>query len=311
MVLKVTPAWCATNAKAVAPEGAWQYAMRMQATPPKLFDYASVCAHRARSQKLDPKFQFLRTEVADRMRERLEEINRDFPKRLDLGDGFARFVPSLADTFETLPIVETKDGALPGLPTEPTYDLITANLEFHWINDLPGLLVQLRRCLNPDGMILASLFGGETLHELRHALIAAEVEITGGATARVIPFADVKDVGSLLQRAGFALPVTDMDTLRFTYEHPLQLMHELRGMGETNALSDRPRNFFRRDVVMRACGLYAEKHQLETGRVPATFDVVYLTGWQPHESQQKPLKPGSGKISLADALKAGPPKRDT
>lgn len=300
-----------TNAKAVAPKGAQQYAGRMQQTPPQLFDYPSVTAHRMRSKKLDPKFQFLRTEVADRMRERLEEINRDFPKRLDLASGFARFVPGLGDTFDTLPISDTKDGALPGLPDAPTYDLITANLEFHWINDLPGLLVQLRRCLNPDGMILASLFGGETLHELRHALIAAEVEITGGASPRVIPFADVKDVGSLLQRAGFALPVTDMDTLRFTYEHPLQLMHELRGMGETNALKDRPKHFLRRDVMMRACELYAEKHQLENGRIPATFDVVYLTGWQPHESQQKPLKPGSGKVSLADALKAGQPKQNT
>lgn len=278
--------------------------------PTKLFDYESVLSHRMRGLTLDPKYQFLKAEVADRMRERLEEINRDFPARLDVGGHFSRHLIGAADQYELLPITETETGELPGLPHEPNFDLITSNLEFQWINDLPGLLIQLRGRLKPDGMILASLFGGETLHELRHALIAAEVEITGGASARVIPFADVKDVGSLLQRAGFALPVTDSDTLKFTYEHPIQLMHELRGMGETNALMDRPKNFLRRDVLMRACEIYADKFRLDNGRIPATFDIIYLTGWQPHESQQKPLKPGSGQVNLADALKAGPPKAD-
>ena len=149
-----------------------------------------------------------------------------------------------------------------------------------------------------------SLFGGETLHELRHALLAAESEITGGAHPRVAPMADVRDLGSLLQRAGFTLPVADMDTITVTYDHPVKLMHDLRAMGEANCLTDRSHRFMRRDVLMRACALYSDRHGGADGRIPATFQIVYLTGWHPDDSQPQPLKPGSGKVSLSSALKS-------
>ncbi|MBL4838971.1 MAG: hypothetical protein JKY34_15495 [Kordiimonadaceae bacterium] len=167
----------------------------------------------------------------------------------------------------------------------------------------------MNRTLKPDGLFLGSLFGGSTLSELRHSLLAAEVEITGGAHARIMPFAEVKDLGTLLQRAGFALPVADTDTLTVTYEHPLKLMKELRGMGEANPLIDRPKATLRRDVLMRACEIYQRDHSNPDGRIRATFQILYMTGWHPHKSQQKPLKPGSATMRLQDALKTdGPPE---
>lgn len=267
---------------------------------PRLFDMQAVARNTLRGLRMGSSYDFLRREVADRMEDRLLDINRQFDVVLDIG---ARFGKRSAE-----------EVALPNdndvLDAEPnSFDLVVSNLSMHWVNDLPGLMVQARHALKPDGLFMASLLGGDTLYELRHALIAAESELLGGANARVIPFADVRDLGSLLQRAGFALPVTDMDTITVTYKHPLKLMHELRGMGEANALVSRSRQFLRRDVLMRACEIYTEKYAFEDGRIPATFQVMYMTGWHPHESQQKPLKPGSGKVNLADALKAGvPPK---
>lgn len=269
----------------------------MQNAPMQIFDTSRKLENRMRGDSIQGDFDFLRAEIADRMSDRLLEINRKFEKILDLGGDFARLTGRDAKH-----IILSDDP----LPIEAdSYDMIASNLSFHWANDLTGILIQLNRALKPDGLLLASMFGGTTLHELRHSFLAAEAEITGGASARVIPFAEVKDVGSLLQRAGFALPVTDMDTITVTYEHPLKLMQELRGMGEANALFDRPKNFLRRDVMMRACEIYQEQHANPDGRIRATFQILYLTGWHPHESQQKPLKPGSAQMSLADALKAG------
>ena len=269
----------------------------MQNAPMQIFDTSRKLENRMRGDSIQGDFDFLRAEIADRMSDRLLEINRKFEKILDLGGDFARLTGRDAKH-----IVLSDDP----LPIEAdSYDMIASNLSFHWANDLTGILIQLNRALKPDGLLLASMFGGTTLHELRHSFLAAEAEITGGASARVIPFAEVKDVGSLLQRAGFALPVTDMDTITVTYEHPLKLMQELRGMGEANALFDRPKNFLRRDVMMRTCEIYQEQHANPDGRIRATFQILYLTGWHPHESQQKPLKPGSAQMSLADALKAG------
>ncbi|MBO6504073.1 MAG: methyltransferase domain-containing protein [Kordiimonadaceae bacterium] len=279
----------------------------MDNTPPKLFSPEAVARNRARAAKMDERFQFLQAEIADRMFERLQEINRSFEQKIDLGGRFSAFVPTKdgqafdAPNFDGAVIAKIVDGA----------DLIVSNLDLHWVNDLPGVLVQIKQALRPDGLMMVSMFGGETLHELRHSLLAAESEITGGVSQRIIPFADVKDLGSLLQRAGLALPVTDVDTLTLTYEHPVQLMQELRGMGEVNALIGRSKNFLRRDVLFRAAEIYQRDFSREDGRILATFEVMYLTGWHPHESQQKPLKPGSGKVSLADALKAGkPPAKD-
>ncbi len=276
--------------------------MNTQPDDINLFDADAVQRNRKRGRAMGPDFDFLRAEIADRMADRLADINRDFGSVLDLGGNFA---PHSSKTVEAVPVGDEPLAASPG-----SYDLVVSNLALHWVNDLPGVMVQANRALKPDGLFMASLFGGETLHELGHSLLAAEAEVTGGASQRVIPFADVRDLGSLLQRAGFALPVTDMDTITVTYEHPLKLMQELRGMGEANAMHSRSRRFLRRDVLMRACEIYQSKFGMADGRVPATFQVMYMTGWHPHESQQKPLKPGSGKVNLGDALKAGgPPKK--
>lgn len=252
---------------------------------------------------MDNRHAFLKAEIADRLFERLQEVNRDFPARADLGGAFAPYLPTAdKDNYTSL----AQEG--PSLHIAPaSQNLIVSNLGMHWVNDLPGLLIQIRSALKADGLFTASLFGGQTLHELRHAFLTAEAEITGGASARIIPFADVKDLGSLLQRAGFALPVTDVDTLTLTYAHPINLMQELRGMGEANALLGRSRKFLRRDVLMRTCEIYSEQFGQADGRIPATFEIMYMTGWHPHESQQKPLKPGSGDVSLVEALKAGKP----
>jgi len=181
-------------------------------------------------------------------------------------------------------------------------DLIVSALSLQMVNDLPGALAQMRRALKPDGLLLAALLGGRTLAELREALLAAESEITGGAAPRVAPVTDVRDLGALLQRAGFALPVADSDVVTVTYASPLALFADLRAMAATSVLVDRPRRPLRRDVLMRALQLYAERFALPDGRVPATFEILTMTGWVPHESQQKPLQPGSATARLAEAL---------
>ena len=182
------------------------------------------------------------------------------------------------------------------------FDLATSVQLLHWVNDLPGTLAQLRYTLRPDGLLLLALPGGETLAELRAALLDAELEVEGGAGPRVSPFLDVRDAGALLQRAGFALPVVDVDRLRVSYPDPLALLRDLRAMGETNALVER-RKGLRRETLARALSLYAERHgEGADGRVTATFDIVFLTAWKPHPSQQRPLRRGSGQVDLAQAL---------
>lgn len=273
----------------------------MNDTPSYIFDTSLKHRNRARADRSQEPIDFLRQEVAERLQDRLQDVNRPFEAILDVGGDMMRFT-ARSDGAD---IAEISDKSLEINAAQ--YGLIVSNLAMHWVNDLPGLLIQLNRALKPDGFLLASMFGGETLKELRHALLAAEAEITGGANARIIPFADVRAVGALLQRAGFALPVADADTLTVTYEHPLKLMQELRGMGEANVLVDRSRKFLRRDVLARACEIYQEEYATEDGRIPATFQVVYLTGWHPHESQQKPMKRGSAAMRLSDALKKGRP----
>ena len=183
------------------------------------------------------------------------------------------------------------------------FDLVVSCLSLHTVNDLPGALVQARRALSPDGLFQGCLLGGSTLNELRAALSIAESEIAGGASPRVAPFADLRDLGGLLQRAGFALPVTDTEPLVVRYRQLFGLFADLRAMGATNALSLRYRGPLRRAVLMRAVEVYGERFSDPDGRVRATFDTVWLSGWSPHESQQKPLKPGSAKMSLEEALK--------
>jgi SAM-dependent methyltransferase len=179
---------------------------------------------------------------------------------------------------------------------------VVSSLALHWVNDLPGTLLQIRRVLQPDGLFLAVMAGGETLNELRHSLAAAESEVEGGLSPRVAPFVEVRAMGTLLQRAGFALPVADVDRLTVRYADLAGLFRDLRAMGATNALTARRRRPLRRRTLQRAAEIYAERFADADGRLRATFDLLWVSAWAPHESQQQPLKPGSAKMKLADAL---------
>jgi SAM-dependent methyltransferase len=291
-------------------------------TPPRLFDRA---LHRARLERAAASFgaaNFLKARAAGDLVDRLEEIVRDFPVAVDLGARDGAFRRALADSpararITTLieadlshrmlvgrdgPRVQLDEEALPF--ADQSLNLVVSSLALHWVNDLPGALVQIRRALKPDGLFLASVLGGSTLTQLRQALLAAEAELSDGAGLRVSPFADTFDAAGLLQRAGFALPVADIDRITVRYSHPLKLLADLRAMGETNVLSDRARKPLSRPVLARASEIYLERFSEPDGRVKASFDIITLTGWAPHPDQQKPLKPGSAKMRLADALGA-------
>jgi SAM-dependent methyltransferase len=198
---------------------------------------------------------------------------------------------------------------LPDRESEPlslqaeSLDLVVSALALQFVNDLPGVLAQIRRALRPDGLLLAAMLGGDTLTELRQCFAAAEAELEGGVSPRVAPFADLRDVGALLQRAGLALPVTDVDRIVVRYDSAFDLMHDLRRMGATNILVERRRGPTRRATMLRMAEIYRERFADPDGRIRATFDVIWLLGWAPHESQQKPLKPGSAKVGLEQAVK--------
>jgi SAM-dependent methyltransferase len=196
--------------------------------------------------------------------------------------------------------VVADEEALPFL--DASLDLVVSALALQFVNDLPGALVQIRRALKGDGLFLAALLGGETLTELRQSFAAAESEMEGGVSPRVAPFADIREMGALLQRAGFALPVTDVERLTVRYPSPFMLMGELRRMGGTNILVERRRTPLRRATLSRMAEIYAQRFSDSDGKVRATFEVLWLSGWAPHESQQKPLRPGSAQARLADAL---------
>jgi SAM-dependent methyltransferase len=264
------------------------------------------------------------TRVAADFSERLEIVNRQFPRAASLGayNGLlARHLRRLSNVGEVIDVeaslrclascsalkVAAYEEALPFAPQ--SLDLVISALSLHLVNDLPGVLAQINQALKPDGLLMAALLGGETLKELREAWLIAETEILGGASPRVAPFADVRDLGGLLQRARFALPVADSDLVQVTYESPLALMREIKAMGASNALVERRRTPVTRGLLFRATEIYQEKFALPDGRIPATFEIITLTGWVPHESQQKPLAPGSARVSLKDVLK--PPKRDS
>jgi SAM-dependent methyltransferase len=200
------------------------------------------------------------------------------------------------------PSLAAADELLPFAPE--SFDLAVSNLSLHWVNDLPGCLLQIRQTLKPDGLFLAAMLGGDTLQELRDVLLEAELAAHGGAGPRVSPFVDLRDAGGLLQRAGFALPVADSDRLTVTYGDLPALLRDLRGMGETNALLARPAKPLTRAALAEADGLYRRRHGDREGRLAATFQVIYLTGWAPHEGQQKALRPGSARSRLADELGA-------
>lgn len=275
-----------------------------------VFDRKLLRARRRRAAALDPA-TFLIDRVAEDLAERLGAVLRRFHCAVDLGTPTNALRRALASASVTelisvdsvlRPFVDVvaDEEALPF--GEASRDLVVSALALQFVNDLPGTLVQIRRALKPDGLFLAALLGGETLTELRAAFAAAEAEIEGGASPRVAPFVDVREMGALLQRAGFALPVTDVDRLTVRYRSPFALMQDLRRMGATNALIERRRRPLRRATLARMAEVYAARFADPDGRIRATFDVVWLSGWAPHESQQKPLAPGSAKVRLADAL---------
>ncbi len=259
---------------------------------------------------------FLIREAATRLVERLADVRRRFPLALELGchtGQLARHSPARADRpliqADLAPAMAQRPSGRAWSPTRSCcrsgrrrFDLVLSCFSLHWVNDLPGTLAQIRHALKPDGLFLAALPGGTTLMELREALLRAELEASGGAACRVSPFVDLRDAGMLLQRAGFALPVADVETLTVTYDHPLKLMAELRAMGEANALADRPRRPLGRATSRRACAIYQERFADVRGRVPATFQLLTLSGWKPDPDQPQPLRRGSGQVSLARAL---------
>lgn len=278
---------------------------------PLLFDTATVRARLARARRIGFA-DFLLARALDELEARLSAILRDFPLALDLGAplpidarlsarGRVGRVVRLSPLPESGPVAVGDPERLP-FAASARFDLAVSLLALQQVNDLPGALAQLRRALKPDGLFLGCLIGGASLTELRQALVQAESEVEGGASPRVAPFAELRDLGGLLQRAGFALPVADSDAFTVRYPDPFALMRDLRAMGLTNALLDRRRTFLRRATLMRAAEIYAARFSDPDGRIRARFELVWLSGWAPHESQQRPLRPGSAKARLAEAL---------
>jgi SAM-dependent methyltransferase len=266
---------------------------------PVIFDRKLITARRARAMKLGPA-TFLIDRVAGEMAERLNAVLRPFERVADVGTPTDAVRRALAGRIGEVAGVVADEEALPF--AQGSLDLVVSALALQFINDLPGTLIQIRRALKPDGLFLAALIGGESLTELRQAFAAAEAEVEGGVSPRVAPFADLRELGALLQRAGFALPVTDIDRLTVRYASPLDLMHDLQRMGASNALVERRRAPLRRATLKRMVEIYTERFAGTDGRLAATFEIVWLSGWAPHQSQQQPLTPGSAKTRLADAL---------
>ena len=287
--------------------------------PPRLFDRALHSRRLARAARRYA--GFLKRRAAEDIVQRLETIRRAFPVAVDLGARDGAFARALAQSDAAAKVgllVETDLCAamLAGrrgarlvadeerLPFGPgRLDLVVSSLALHWTNDLIGALIQIRQALKPDGLFVGAILGGATLTELRTALTEAELELSGGAGPRVSPFADAFDAAALLQRAGFALPVTDVDRVTVRYDHALALLADLRAMGETSVLVEGAGRPLTRAIVARAAEIYAQRFAAADGRIPATFEILTLTGWAPHASQQQPLRPGSAKMRLADALK--------
>ncbi|MCK5168049.1 MAG: methyltransferase domain-containing protein, partial [Rhodospirillaceae bacterium] len=298
----------------------------------QVFDRNAVRAHRERAAKKTwAEHDFLFMEAAERLCDRLDDVKRDFDTALDLGCHGGCVAKNLngrgniknltqTDISPAMVALAEKTGHSAmttagmvvdeeNLPFDDgSFDLVLSNLSLHWVNDLPGALIQIRKSLKPDGLMLASVFAERTLWELRESLMAAEIEIEGGMSPRVSPFATVQDLGSLLGRAGFALPVLDTDTITVSYPDAFKLMADLRGMGESSAVSGRRKTFTREDTILRAARYYQEKFAGGDGRIPATFDIVTMTAWAPGPNQPQPLKPGTAKINLNLALNDGAEK---
>lgn len=288
-------------------------------SPTFLFDQQLVRQHRQRACDQFPNFAFLKDVASERLAERLEMIRRDFSICLDLGAHDGRLAKNLAGIGRVGHVIQTDpaegfamaasrhgSGIVHGLGHLPykakSFDAIFSCLSLHWVDDLLGLIIQARNLLKPDGLVLISLLGGNSLIELRQALAEAEQEITGGFSPRCAPMADIRDIGVLLGRAGLALPVVDSDRLTVRYPNMFKLMADLRGMGEQNAMVARLRIPTRRLVFYRAAEIYRDRFGLEGEEIPASFEIVTLTAWAPHESQQKPLRPGTARHPLASVI---------
>lgn len=296
----------------------WPYIRTVTGPDPLLvFDRAVLRRRRERAARDWDGQAFLKREIAERLVERLDDVRRSFALaldlgshgdeiasalgqrktvgclvRADLGQGFARRArgPAVVADEEFLPFAAQ------------SFDLVVSAMDLHWVNDLPGTLIQIGRILKPDGLMLGAMLGGATLWQLRQALAQAESEVEGGLSPRVSPFADLRDAAGLLQRAGFALPVADSETIDVEYDDALALMRDLGRMGESNLVLERRRGLARRATLLRAAEIYGERFALPSGRVAASFEVLFLHGWRPHDSQPRPIKPGSAAQRLADAL---------
>lgn len=288
---------------------------------PSLFDPATRALRLDRAARDWGGADFLHRFAAAEIAERLTDVGRPFPVAGVLGTGGGCYAsaiagrPGAAHTIQAdvspglaavaaaaCPAAETRAAAGPLAFGEATLDLAVSGLTLHAENDPVGALVQFRRALRPDGLFLGAMLGGRTLHELRAALAEAEAEVEGGLSPRVAPMADLRDAGALLQRAGFAMPVADAERLTVDYPDALALMRDLRAMGEANPLAGRRRGFTRRATLLRAAALYAEAFARPDGRIPATFELVFLAGWSPGPDQPTPKRPGSAVARLADAL---------
>jgi SAM-dependent methyltransferase len=285
--------------------------------PPRLFDRYLLRRRRQRARALGPE-TFLLDRVAVELGERLGAVLRRFARAADLGtptdavrrvlaasgqvDTIVAAEPAAAAADRAFARIAADEEALPF--ADGALDLVVSALALQFVNDLPGTLIQVRRALKPDGLLLAAMIGGDSLAELRGAFALAESEREGGASPHVAPFGDIRELGALLQRAGFALPVVDSDRLTVRYDSVFALMRDLRRMGATNVLRERRRVPLKRATLARMAEIYAERFADTDGRLRATFEVVWLSGWAPHESQQKPLRPGSASQRLADALGA-------
>lgn len=259
----------------------------------RLTDRPALLRNRARAAATGPEL-FLHERLRDDIEDRLAMVNRAFT-----APAVVTGWPTIWGGWNGAKVIT--DDALLSLE-ENAHDLVIHALSLHWADDPVGQLVQCRRALKPDGLLIAALFGGETLHELRAALATAESQITGGLAPRVLPMGEIRDLGNLLNRAGLALPVADSDEVTVRYDSALHLMRDLRQMGEANAMEARLRRPTTRGLMLEAARLYADIHG-EDGRIPATFEIVTLTGWAPAPDQPQPLKPGSASHRLDDILR--------
>ncbi len=288
---------------------------------PSVFDRGLLRLRRDRAAQRLGDYGFLFEEAAERLLDRLDDVRRDFPLALDLGahdgliarhlrgrGGVERLVQcDLSEAMarkaaESGPSLVADEEFLPFAPA--SFDLVLSLFALHWVNDLPGSFLQIRQAMKPDGLLLASLLGGETLWELRQAMMEAEMELEGGVSPRLSPVLDLADAAGLLQRAGFALPVADQEILTVDYPNALKLFDDLRGMGESNAVLEQRRGFTRRATLLRAAEIYQQRFQRPDGRIPASFQIFTLTAWAPDATQPKPLRPGSAAQRLATALES-------